>query len=329
MACATCSKAASWPDACLAEVPGRWVTEPAWPSPNIEARRLAINADGLAPGLESEAGDERVVEDTSPQTLGLAGGAWCPYGLGGSSPDLAIDQREDDDRSLTFETAPLPERLEILGAPVARLKIMVDRPNGFLAVRLNDIAPDGTAQRVTYGLLNLTHRNGHEDLSPMEPGRWTEVEVRLNDIAHGFPAGHRLRLAVSTCYWPMVWPSPAALRLSLATGTGSLALPVRPPRDEDARVPAFPPPEMAPPPESRVIAPPAGSRRIVHDLASGETTVSLVEDGGLVHLVPIDLEVADGMICEYTIRDGDPLSANRPPRRARSPPRPSSCAGPG
>ena len=127
--------------------------------------------------------------------------------------------------------------------------------------------------------------------------------------AGGVPAGHRLRIAVSTCYWPMVWPSPAALRLSLATGTGSLALPVRPPRDEDARVPAFPPPEMAPPPESRVIAPPAGSRRIVHDLASGETTVSLVEDGGLVHLVPIDLEVADGMTCEYTIRDGDPLSA--------------------
>ncbi len=294
------------PRACLDRVPGRWVTEPTWPSGNIETRTLTVNAGGLG----ESPGEETVLTHRSPQTLGVTGGTWCPYGLGGSSPDLAIDQREDDGRSLTFDTAPLDARVEILGAPVARLRVAVDRPWGFLAVRLNDVAPDGTSQRVSFGLLNLTHRHGHEKVAPMVPGEWTEVEVRLNDIAHAFPAGHRIRLAVSSSYWPMVWPSPAPVELSLGAGASALDLPVRAPRDEDARVPPFPPPEMAPLPEMRAIEPVRGARHVERDLATGAWTVRLVEDGGLTYFAPIDLEVGDGMTCELAIREDDPLSAS-------------------
>ncbi len=281
------------------------MSEPSWPSPNVAARTLYLNAKGL----EEAAGDEQALVHVSPQTVGTAGGSWCPYGLGGTSPDLALDQREDDGRSLAFETAALEARLEILGAPVARLKIKVDQPNGFLAVRLSDVAPDGTSQRVSFGLLNLTHRTSHEDIAPMPVDEWTEVTVQLNDIAHGFPAGHRLRLAVSTCYWPMAWPSPAPVTLTLAAGASTLTLPERPPRPEDSEVPEFAPPETAPPPEARVIAPAVGSRRLERDLASGETRMRLVEDGGVVHIAAIDLELAEGMTCDYTIHEGDPLSA--------------------
>ena len=61
---------------------GRWVTEPAWPSPNIEHRTLFLNADGLA----ATGGPETVIGHRSPETVGAGGGVWCPYGLGGSSP---------------------------------------------------------------------------------------------------------------------------------------------------------------------------------------------------------------------------------------------------
>jgi predicted acyl esterase len=293
------------PDACLAHAPGRWVAEPGWPSPSIVPRTLFLNAGGL----DATAGDELALEHSSPQSLGSAGGSWCPYGLGGASPDLALDQREDDGRSLAFETTPLEARLEILGAPVVRLKIKSDQPNGILALRLSDVAPDGKSQRVSFGLLNLTHRQGHEHTAPMVPGEWAGVSVQLNDIAHAFPAGHRLRLAVSTCYWPMVWPAPAPLRLTLAAGVSSLTLPERPTREEDAQVLEFPPPEMAPLAETRVIEPAVGSRRMERDLATGETRARLVEDGGVYHLTAIDLEIAEGMTCDFTIRDGDPLSA--------------------
>jgi predicted acyl esterase len=179
------------PDACLAHASGRWVTEPSWPSPNIVTRELFLNVGGLA----EAAGAEHALTHVSPQTLGSTGGSWCPYGLGGTSPDLALDQREDDGRSLAFETAPLETRLEILGAPVARLKVQVDQPTGFLAVRLSDVAPDGTSQRVSFGLLNLTHRT--HDARPM--GRSVPAaeryRPRLSDRAPAAPRRLDLLLA--------------------------------------------------------------------------------------------------------------------------------------
>lgn len=70
-----------------------------------------------------------------------------------------------------------------------------------VAVRLSDVLPDGRAIRVTYGLLNLTHRNGHENPQPLEPGQKYDVTAQLNGIAQRFPQGHRLRLSISTSYW--------------------------------------------------------------------------------------------------------------------------------
>ncbi len=53
--------------------------------------------------------------------------------------------------------------MEILGFPQVQLKLSVDQPNALLAVRLCDVAPDGASRLVSWGLLNLTHRDGHAD----------------------------------------------------------------------------------------------------------------------------------------------------------------------
>ncbi len=125
--------------------------------------------------------------------------------------------------SVCFETAPLPERLEILGAPVLTVQLSCDRPNALLCARLCDVAPDGASLRVTYGLLNLTHRDSHEHPEPLEPGRRYTVRLQLNDAAHAFPAGHRIRLALSTTYWPIAWPSPEAATVTVSTGGRAFA----------------------------------------------------------------------------------------------------------
>ena len=79
--------------------------------------------------------------DSARSRVGLAAGDWCGFGGAAEAPG---DQREDDARSLTFDSAPLAERLEILGAPVVTLELAVDRPAAQLAVRLNDVTPDGS-----------------------------------------------------------------------------------------------------------------------------------------------------------------------------------------
>ncbi|MBM4298371.1 MAG: CocE/NonD family hydrolase, partial [Deltaproteobacteria bacterium] len=180
--------------------PGRWVAEAKWPSLRIEVKRHWLSSNGL----RSEPDGALRFDLCSPQTTGLAAGEWCGFGAPGEAPP---DQRGDDGCALCFDSEALAERVEILGAPLASLEIAGDRPVALIAVRLNDIAPDGASTRVTLGVLNLTHRDGHEEPKPLEPGKRYSIKVRLNDIAHAFPAGHKVRLALSTCYWPIAWPA--------------------------------------------------------------------------------------------------------------------------
>jgi putative CocE/NonD family hydrolase len=182
------------------ERPGRWVAEEAWPSPRVRERTLRVEAGGLV-APSDPLGPAEVLSFASPQTTGRAAGEWCGFGAEGEMPP---DQRPDDGRSLAFDSAPLAERLEILGAPAVELEIAADAPAALLVLRLCAVQPDGVSSLVSYGVLNLTHREGHEWPEPLEPGTFYPVRVQLNDIAHAFPAGSRIRLALSTAYWPIV-----------------------------------------------------------------------------------------------------------------------------
>ena len=124
-----------------------------------------------------------------------------------------------------FETAPLDTPIEILGAPVVTLDVESDRPLANLAVRLCDVHPDGASLRVSYRILNLTHRDGHDTPALLVPGHPYRVRIQLNDAGAVFPAGHRIRVALSTTYWPMIWPSPEKATVTVFGGT--LDLPVR------------------------------------------------------------------------------------------------------
>jgi len=84
------------------------------------------------------------------------------------------------------------------------------------------------------------------------------VRVQLNDAGSVFPAGHRIRLALSTAYWPIIWPSPE--KATVTVFGGSLELPLRPWTAEDALLPAFPEPESAAPEPTTMIRP--GATRI-------------------------------------------------------------------
>ena len=172
--------------------PGRWVAEPIWPSPRIERLALTLEARGL---LVQSSATEKRVEIHSPLSMGVASGNWCAFGRGDEMP---TDQRVDDDRSIVFDSEPLTEPLEILGMPRLRLVFDSNRPVAQVIVRLNDVFSDGTSARVSYGVLNLSHRKSHEFPDPLVPGERSEAIIKLNDIAHCFPVGHRLRIAIAT-----------------------------------------------------------------------------------------------------------------------------------
>jgi len=292
------------------ERPGRWVAEPGWPSDNVRPHALTLDPAGL---LVADAAEEGLLELVSPPATGITAGNWCAMGSEGEMP---IDQRPDDGRSLVFDGEPLDAPLEIMGAPALHLVFESNRPVAQVIVRLNDVFPDGTSARVTYGLLNLTHRESHEHPAPLVPGQRTEAVVHLNDIAHRFAAGNRVRVAVSTAYWPMAWPTPERVTLGVHTGASSIVLPVRAPRDGDKHLPKFSPPETGPSGSDTVLRESTLRRTIERDLLTGDVIYRIHDDGGefdgaaLIHLEDIDLEAGFALLQQYRIGEADPLTAS-------------------
>lgn len=292
------------PRTCYDERPGRWVGEAQWPSPGIRSEKMFLNG-GQRLAARAEAGPALTV--CSPLWVGLAAGEVGRYG---GDAEWPVDQREDDGGSLVFLSEPLAERLEILGAPLLSLAFSSDRPQALVCVRLNDVAPDGSATRVTLGLLNLTHRNSHEHPEALVPGERTSAVIDLDDIAHAFPAGHRIGVSISTTYWPIAWPSPELATLTLNPGESVLTLPVRPPSAGDAALRVFDPAEKAaPPPVIEHAVDQAHPRRVVRDLLSGRMSVDFPRGTYSKDMPDIGLTQNASGFARYEITDGDPLSA--------------------
>ncbi len=263
-------------DTARAHWPGRWVAESGWPVSGPQPTRLFLTGAGLH--SQPDSGASRSIRGV--QYHGLHAGNWCPFGLPGELPG---DQRVEDGLALCFTSAPVADAVEILGFPEVTLTLAADQPTALVAVRLCDVAPSGTSTLVSRGLLNLTHRNGHETPEPLEPGQFYTVTIRLNAIAHSLPAGHCWRIAISPTYWPHAWPSPDVVTLKVALDdTTCLTLPTRLPRAADEALQPFAAPEISPPLAVEVLRPATVKRTISHDVITGTHELTLSTDNGRI-----------------------------------------------
>ena len=253
-------------------------------------------------------GDKQAIR--SPLWTGIASGEWMGTGVPGDMPG---DQRIDDAHSLTFDTEVLADAVECLGQPVAELVLSADAPLAQIAVRVCDVAPDGASQRVSYGVLNLAHRNGSAAPKPLEPGERVRVVVPLKVFGHRFAPGHRIRFALSTAYWPILWPAPYAATITLDLVGSRFGLPVRQVRLAEPDVVFEPPAHGAFAPvtqlaESRV------ARHVTLDSLTGEATYVTVGEGGLFgegvqRFDDIDMLVNHSLTRRLTVSADDPFSA--------------------
>jgi len=254
----------------LPERPGRWIAEQEWPSSHIAAKEYVFAAGNSLQLVDSdnESLDELNIAVNSPQDCGLAAGEYFPFAFG---DELPAEQTPDDDRSLCFDGDITTSDTDIVGSPSVTLRVSGNKPKGHVSVRLLDLRPDGTSALITFGMLNLTHRNGHEKPEAMVVDERFDVNIILDQIAYRLPAGHRLRVALSTANWPTLWPSPEALTLSISKGT--LSLPVRP-RAEKAEY-EFEAPEAAPAWNKRVIRKDDYQRTTETDETTGIATTTV------------------------------------------------------
>lgn len=287
-----------------AERRGRWVAAEAWPS--------TASADRTVPLDLLRGGRDGPVVVRSPQHTGVDAGRFFPFG---NATDLPPDQRAEDGRSVCFDL-PVDEAFDVLGNVTVRLTVTSDLPRATLTVRLCDVAPDGSSTLVTRGVCNAAKRAGADRADPLEPGVPTELDVRLVSTGHRFAAGHRVRLAVSSSYWPWVWPHGAAATVTLDPAASSVTLPTWTRATDDGV--RFEEPVRSTPLAIERTSPvdPLPQRTVTHDVETGEWTLDVDPGYGGGRVYPDGLVFTEDARETYRIRQDDPTSARATSRWA-------------
>jgi len=281
---------------------GRWISEPSWPAPAIEQQAWWLGPSGLTPSPQSE---HRF--DLAPDILiGSCAGEFMPIFSAARGPELPGDQSGEDRRSLVFDSAPLGASIEMLGTPSLLLEVETDQPAEQIVVRLCEVAPDGRSRRLSWGARNLAL---NDDFSAPRSvaSRRVSIEVPLFDIADSIAPGNRLRVALSTSYWPMLWPAAKPTGVTLHAGRCRLLLPARTSRNADGWKPGEP--EAASTVTWTCLRTGGYRRHEGTDPATGEHVLTITEDMGIGRIEQIGLSVSEISTRTFRIRPDDSSSA--------------------
>jgi len=117
----------------------------------------------------------------------------------------AFDQRKMEERPdiLVYTSEPLKEGMEASGPIDATFFVSSDAKDTDISVKLIDVYPDGTAYNLDETIQRLRYRNGYDrPLVWMEPGKVYKVALQPMTTSNYFPAGHRIRIEVSSSNFP-------------------------------------------------------------------------------------------------------------------------------
>ncbi|GME68379.1 unnamed protein product [[Candida] boidinii] len=248
------------------------------------------------------------IEVSGVSSHGLFRGTYCPFGFKG---DFPTDQRYEDSKCVTFDSDIFEESVNLLGEPIAQFTLSSDKKLANLSVRLVDIYPDnGEHVLISWGQLNLTHRNSHEFPEYLTPGEKYEIKIPLDVLGIKVEKGHKLRIALSTCDWPQAWPTPEIPTLKIFKG--KVVLPSIN-GSEKVAPPNFASPTIMKGLETEIIEPFGRDKTVTFDYPNNEWRLVDVQDSGNVRLP--DMGTLSGITfgnCNtniWKIKENDPLSA--------------------
>ncbi|MGN9810589.1 alpha/beta fold hydrolase [Micromonospora sp. BQ11] len=118
-----------------------------------------------------------------------------------------------------FESAPLPEAVDVVGAPTVRIRAASATGEAVLFVKLYDVDPNGAAT-LPNGLVAPVRLTG----LPRAVDAAQPVTVTLPAIVRRIEAGHRLRVVVATSDQAYATPVEPAVH-TVALADGAVALP--------------------------------------------------------------------------------------------------------
>ena len=182
-----------------------WRDEDEWPPSRALATDFYFRSDGeantpngdgaLAKTPPSEEPPDRFTYDPGDPVMSLynENGQDEPHDL------RVLDHRQD---VLVYQTPPLAEDVEVTGYPALTLFVSSGAPDTDFTVKLVDVAPDGFAQPLCYGVLRTRYRNGFDRPELMKSGQVYQLTIELLPTSNLFNRGHRIRVDVSSSDFP-------------------------------------------------------------------------------------------------------------------------------
>nr|WP_303623774.1 CocE/NonD family hydrolase [Shimia sp. CNT1-13L.2] len=255
------------------------------PSPTVEAKSMAIPFD-LRHG--ECAGDT---------------------GYFGRTGGLPLDQTPDDERALCFDTEQLDQDLDLFGHATLTLDLEIDSFPAQLACRLCEVSPDGRSNLVTRTVLALELDETLDGSRTIKPGEPCRYRIEFPTTAYRFQAGNRLRLALASSYWPLVWPTTHAPRLRLLPAKATLSLPAMP-EDAKASPTPFPPAKDLPAVKRSAFISDGPLTRIAPNQQEETVHIGWHQPNLTMKFENIDLDFSYETNADYRIVANDPTSAD-------------------
>jgi putative CocE/NonD family hydrolase len=176
-----------------------WRDADSWPPADSEVHALYLHGDdSLRPEQPEGEGSTRYIYDPrDPVTISEGLDEW--YWASAQQDRRPVLERDD---VLTFETEPLEADLDITGPIRVELYASSTATDTDFTAALVDVAPDGYSLLVQEGILRASYRDRDADLSHIEPGKVYLFDIDLWATSYVVPAGHRLRVEVSSSNFP-------------------------------------------------------------------------------------------------------------------------------
>jgi hypothetical protein len=197
----------------------RWRAEKDWPLPQTQWTTFYFHSGGKANTLRGDGrldidapGEEKADEYTYDPRHPTP----SPF-KGGHTEDGAVDTSEGAGRDdvLVYTSLPLEKPVDLIGPITAKLYAATSARDTDWMVRLVDVAPDGTAALLCDGAMRARFRDPAREgkfnanrLSEIEPDKALEYTIDFwRGTANRFAAGHRIRVEISSSFFPYFLPN--------------------------------------------------------------------------------------------------------------------------
>jgi len=190
----------------------KWQTATTWPPEGAKPLTFFLGSGGKANSLNGdgvlvkEAGktdmpDNFTYDPMNPVTS-YGGNVCC---TGNAVTGGAFDQRKMEARAdiLVYTTEPLKEGIEVSGPLDATLYVSSDAKDTDFTVKVIDVYPDGKAYNLDETIQRARYRDGYDKPTVfMEKDKVYKLTLQPMTTSNFFPAGHRLRIEVSSSNFP-------------------------------------------------------------------------------------------------------------------------------